>query len=110
MFAKFDQDLRDKCKSDPKNRPIFEKIIGHYVNVWDGNHRALAWMRHIRECNGEPISVNCFVLNDSEEDRGWISNFMRDINEYVSNLYSTKIVVVSFPSHSRYRFKIVRYL
>ena len=94
VSAKFDKDLRDRCETDPGNRPILEKLIGHYVHVWDGNHRALAWMRHIRECNGEPIIVNCFVLNDSEEDRGWISNFMRDINEYVSDLWYSKLVPV----------------
>lgn len=83
VSEKFDQDLRDLCESDPRNKGIYEKIIGHYVFVWDGNHRAIAWMRHIRDNNGEPIKVSCFVLNDTEADRGWISNFMRDINEYV---------------------------
>ena len=78
---KFDSDLRGLCVSDPENRVVYERMIGRYVNVWDGNHRAIAWMRHIKDNIGEPIRVNCFVLNDTEKDQWWILNFMRDINE-----------------------------
>ena len=81
VSEKFDSDLRGLCDSDPENKAVYERMIGRYVNVWDGNHRAIAWLRHIQDNNGEPIKVNCFVLNDTEKDQGWISNFMRDINE-----------------------------
>ena len=86
VCEEFDSNLVKLAASDPENRETYERIIGRYVHVWDGNHRAIAWMRHIQDNNGDPIVVNCFVLNDSESDRGWISNFMRDINELVSNL------------------------
>lgn len=82
VSEEFDIQLKSLCTNDPENKAVYEKIIGKYVHVWDGNHRALAWMRHIRDNNGEPIKVTCFVLNDHESDRAWISNFMRDINEY----------------------------
>ena len=91
----FDAELEELCGSDPQNRDLYEKIIGQYVHVWDGNHRALAWMKHIKDNNGDPIKVSCFVLNDTEADRGWISNFMRDINEYVLLVYLFYMLVNS---------------
>ncbi|KAG0600860.1 hypothetical protein M758_11G066700 [Ceratodon purpureus] len=85
LSDEFDAELKKLCDTDPENKGVYERIIGQYVNVWDGNHRALAWMQHIKENNGDPIKVSCFVLNDTEADRGWISNFMRDINDGTSN-------------------------
>lgn len=96
----FDSRLKEYCLSDPENKDLYTQIIGRYVNVWDGNHRAIAWMQHIQDNNGEPISVSCFVLNDCDADQGWISNFMRDINEYVlttppSHILDPLFIIVS---------------
>ncbi|KAG0594372.1 hypothetical protein M758_UG071500 [Ceratodon purpureus] len=71
----FDAHLKEQCEIDEENRALYKSIIGRYVHVWVW---ALAWMKHIADFNGDPIKVSCFVLNESKEDRGWISNFMRD--------------------------------
>lgn len=67
--------------ADPDLRQFSKK----YFHVYEGNHRVVAWKRHIETFHVDDpdwyISPDCIVL-DGRQQSGLLLNAMNDINWY----------------------------